>query len=245
MGFMIVITNLNLFVASFRNLFDDSIQKIQDIGRQDAYANKDISSALQLSEEQQAEIQKLIAAYQSGGTSIRGVAISPQTLLQQKLADYPFVFNTLPPISKILIPSIWLEAPLIASKHMEVQDFTQGNFDEELNQGVVKYPTTPDPGTDGNSLIFGHTSQEFWKHNSYGTIFKDIPNLVSWAIIKVLWKWNLFEYRVIDKFVVLPKQVNDQYMTYQNAGGSYITLMGCYPLGTDKKRIMVVAKLIE
>jgi hypothetical protein len=106
MGFMIVITNLNLFVASFRNLFDDSIQKIQDIGRQDAYANKDISSALQLSEEQQAEIQKLIAAYQSGGTSIRGVAISPQTLLQQKLADYPFVFNTLPPISKILIPSI-------------------------------------------------------------------------------------------------------------------------------------------
>jgi hypothetical protein len=37
---------------------------------------------------------------------------------------------------------------------MEVQDFTQGNFDEELNQGVVKYPTTPDPGTKGNSLIF-------------------------------------------------------------------------------------------
>jgi sortase (surface protein transpeptidase) len=33
-------------------------------------------------------------------------------------------------------------------------------------------------------------------------------------------------------------------MTYQNAGGSYITLMWCYPLGTDNKRIMVVAKLI-
>jgi len=33
-------------------------------------------------------------------------------------------------------------------------------------------------------------------------------------------------------------------MTYQNVGGSYITLMGCYPLGTDNKRIMVVAKLI-
>jgi sortase (surface protein transpeptidase) len=50
---------------------------------------------------------------------------------------------------------------------------------------------------------------------------------------------------VVDKFVVLPKQVNAQYMSYQNAGGSYITLMGCYPLGTDKKRIMVVAKLVE
>ena len=106
MAFMIVITNLNLFVASFRNLFDNSIQKIQDIGRQDAYANKDISSALQLSEQQQAEIQKLIASYQSGGETVRGVATSPQTLLQQKLSEYPFVFNTLPPISKVLIPSI-------------------------------------------------------------------------------------------------------------------------------------------
>lgn len=245
MAFMVVITNLNLFVASFRNLFDDSIQKIQDIRKQDAYANKDISSALQLSEQQEAEIQKLISSYQSGGTVVRGVADSPQTLLQQKLTEYPFVFNTLPPISKVLIPSIGLEVPLIASSHKEAQDFTQGNFDEELTQWVVKYPTTPDPGTKGNSLIFWHTSQEFWKHNVYGTIFKDIPKLGSWAIIKVLWKWNLFEYRVVDKFVVLPKQVNAQYMTYQNAGGSYITLMGCYPLGTDKKRIMVVAKLVE
>lgn len=245
MGFMIVFTNLNLFVASFRNLFDNSIQKIQDIRKQDVYANKDISSALQLSEEQQLEIQKLIASYQSGGALVRGAADSPQTLLQQKLSEYPFVFNTLPPISKVLIPSIWLEAPLIASSHMEVQDFTQGNFDEELNQGVVKYPTTPDPGTKGNSLIFWHTSQEFWKHNVYGTVFKDIPKLESWAVVKVLRKWNLYEYRVVDKFVVLPKQVNAQYMSYQNAGGSYITLMGCYPLGTDKKRIMVVAKLVE
>jgi hypothetical protein len=106
MGFMIVFTNLNLFVASFRNLFDNSIQKIQDIRKQDVYANKDISSALQLSEEQQLEIQKLIASYQSGGALVRGAADSPQTLLQQKLAEYPFVFNTLPPISKVLIPSI-------------------------------------------------------------------------------------------------------------------------------------------
>jgi len=242
---MIIVTNLNLFVASFRGLFDTSIHKIQDIRQQDAYQTNDISSALDLSQKQQDEIKQLIASYQSGWTVVRGAADSPQTLLQQKLTQYPFVFNTLPPISKVLIPSIGLDVPLIASTHMEVQDFAQGNFDDELNQGVVKYPTTPDPGTKGNTLIFWHTSQEFWKHNVYGTIFKDIPKLGSWAIIKVLWKWNLFEYRVVDKFVVMPKQVNAQYMTYQNAGGSYITLMGCYPLWTDKKRIMVVAKLIE
>jgi sortase (surface protein transpeptidase) len=49
----------------------------------------------------------------------------------------------------------------------------------------------------------------------------------------------------VDKFVVPPKQVNAQYTSYENAGDSYITLMWCYPLGTDKNRIMVVAKLVK
>ena len=245
MGVMIIVTNLNLFVASFQSLFDHSIQKIQDISRKDAYTSNDISSALEESSQQKAEIKALIAKYQSGDTDVKSIADSSQTLLQQKLTQYPFSFNTLPPISEVIVPSIGLEVPLIVSTNMQVQDFAQGNFDEELNHGVVKYPTTPDPGTPGNTLIFGHTSTEFWKHNVYGTIFKDIPKLESWAIIKVLRKGSLFEYRVIDKFVVPPKQVNAQYMSYENAGGSYVTLMGCYPLGTDKNRLMVVAKLIQ
>jgi LPXTG-site transpeptidase (sortase) family protein len=111
--------------------------------------------------------------------------------------------------------------------------------------GVVKYPTTPDPWTDGNTLIFGHTSQEFWKKNTYGTIFKGIPKLEKWDTVKIIWNGNLYEYQVVDKFIVTPKQVNAQYMSYQNAGDSYVTLMGCYPLGTDKNRIMVVAKLVK
>ncbi|MEI7562593.1 MAG: hypothetical protein WCJ39_02515 [bacterium] len=66
MGCMIIVTNLNLFVASFRGLFDTSIHKIQDIRQQDAYQTNDISSALDLSQKQQDEIKQLIASYQSG-----------------------------------------------------------------------------------------------------------------------------------------------------------------------------------
>ncbi|MEI8092038.1 MAG: sortase [bacterium] len=59
----------------------------------------------------------------------------------------------------------------------------------------------------------------------YGTIFKGIPKLVNGDIIKVIRDGSLYEYKVVDKFVVPPKQVNAQYMSYQNAGGSYITVM--------------------
>lgn len=240
---MMIVTNLNLFVASFGNLFDHSIAKVEDVQKSDVSQGNDISSLLDQKTDTP-EVKALLAKYQSGIDN-QNVTDAPESLLRAKLKNYPFNFNTLPPVNKIVITTLGLDVPIIEPKSMTAEDFITANFDEELNNGVVKYPTTPDPGASGNSLIFGHTSQEFWKHNVYGTIFKWIPKLVNGDTIKIIREGNLFEYKVVDKFVVVPSQVNAQYMSYQNAGGSYITLMGCYPLGTDKKRIMVVAKLVN
>jgi sortase (surface protein transpeptidase) len=74
-------------------------------------------------------------------------------------------------------------------------------------------------------LFFGHTSYVVWKTNPYGTIFKDLPKLKDSTLIQILRQGKLYEYKVIDLFIVPPKQVAAQYSTYQNAGGSYITLM--------------------
>jgi LPXTG-site transpeptidase (sortase) family protein len=240
---MLVVTNLNLFVASFSNLFDHSIAQVQDVQKSDVSESNDISTLLDQNMDTP-EIQALLAKYKSGVDN-QNVTDRPETFLRSKLKDYPFDFNTLPPVNKILIPVLGLDVPIIEPKSMTAQDFVTANFDDDLNKWVVKYPTTPDPGVSGNSLIFGHTSQEFWKHNVYGTIFKGIPKLVNGDTIKIIREGNLFEYKVVDKFVVVPSQVNTQYMSYQNAGGSYLTLMWCYPLGTDKKRIMVIAKLVD
>lgn len=240
---MLIVTNLNLFVASFGNLFDHSIVKVQDVEKSDALEDNDIASLLAQNPDSP-EIQALIKKYQSG-INDQTITDASEHLLRAKLKDYPFDFNTLPPVNKMIIPSLWLDVPIIEPKTMTADDFIKANFDDELNSWVVKYPTTPDPGASGNSLIFGHTSQEFWKHNAYGTIFKGIPKLVNGDTIKIIREGNLYEYKVVDKFIVVPSQVNAQYMSYHNAGSSYITLMGCYPLGTDKKRIMVVAKLLD
>lgn len=125
-----------------------------------------------------------------------------------------------------------------------MNDFTQGNFDDELKLGVVKYPTTPEPGSVGNTLIFGHTSQERRQHNPYGMIFSHIPKLNQGDLIQVIWKGQLYEYQVVEKSVQKIKNVNNEYLKYQNMGDSYLTLMGCYPIGTTKERIMIMAKRI-
>jgi sortase (surface protein transpeptidase) len=112
-----------------------------------------------------------------------------------------------------------------------------------LTRWVVKYPTTPDPGKTWNVLLFGHTSQEWRKKNSYWTIFAKIPDLQNWDNIQIIWEWNLYEYTVIDRIIVAPKYVNWEYMKYQS--GQFLTLMWCYPLWTDKNRLMIFAKLKE
>lgn len=113
----------------------------------------------------------------------------------------------------------------------------------ELYDGVVKYPSTPEPGSKGNTLIFGHTSYYRWKKNPYGEIFAKIYDLKYGDTIKVAWNGQLYTYEVIDKIITRPENVDKEYMKYTD--GEYITLMWCYPLGTDSKRGLIIAKRIK
>jgi hypothetical protein len=105
-----------------------------------------------------------------------------------KMKDYSFDFNIIPPTNRLIIWKINLDVPIVDSKYKKESDFTQWNFDEELENWVVKYPTTPLPWKIWNTLIFGHTSQEWREKNPYWTVFSKIPNLVVWDEITVI-RW--------------------------------------------------------
>lgn len=241
---ILIFTNFNLFASNFLALFEEETHPIAPIANSIVSEDNNISSIVDTAEQDILEIQWLLKNYQQTA-SVNALAPSTEETLQSHLMDYNFSFNTVPPVDRIIVPSLGLDVPIISNEHMAPVDFAKADFDKELNEWVVKYPTTPAPWQEGNTLLFGHTSYVVWKDNPYGTIFKDLPKLKDSTLIQILRKGNLYEYKVVDLFIVNPKQVNNQYMTYQNAGGSYITLMGCYPLGTDNKRIMVVAKLLD
>lgn len=241
---ILLFSNFNLFAANFLALFSDWPEVIAPIESSLIFEDKDIATIIDVGEQQEIEIQWLLKNYEKNADA-NTLTLSTEEFLQSHLMEYNFSFNTVPPVNRILVPSIGLDVPIIVSENMSQEDFIKGKFEDQLDQWVVKYPTTPAPWQEGNTLLFGHTSYVVWKDNPYGTIFKDLPKLKDSTLIQVLREWNLYEYKVVDLFIVMPKQVPAQYMTYQNAGGSYITLMWCYPLGTDNKRIMVVAKLID
>jgi len=82
------------------------------------------------------------------------IAQPTEKFLEDKLANYDFNFNTLPPTNRLIVPSLGVNDPIVTSKYVSEKDFTNGNFYKELELGPVKYPTTPEPGQGGNTLIF-------------------------------------------------------------------------------------------
>ena len=146
----------------------------------------------------------------------------------------------------MIIPDLNINAPLIDTEENGVIDFSKENFDEELTKGVVKYPTTPIPGNKGNTLIFGHTSSEWWKKgntlifghtssewwkkNEYGVIFRNIPKLKAGQKFYVIWNGKKTAYEMVERKVVRPKDVENYYHEFSDKNESYLTLMGCYPI---------------
>lgn len=163
--------------------------------------------------------------------------------LKTQITKYDYNFNFLPPKSRIIIPDISVDAPVVQVLYATPEKLEKADFDAELYKWVVKYPYWPEPGNDGNILIFGHTSYYWWKKNPYWDIFAKLPKLVPWNRIQLIREWKKVEYEIIESVIKTPKKVwelFDQYTSWK-----HLFLMGCYPIWTDTNRILVVAKQIE
>ena len=194
------------------------------------------------------QLQQLAEQYKNlseNNQDVSDLALDLETFLEQKTNYENFDLNTLPPGNRLLIPSLDINVPLIDIPVVDEVDFAEGNFDAELEQGVVKYPTTPTPDKkNGNTLIFGHTSLERWKKNEYGYIFRNIPKLKAGDEFYIIREGNSYHYKMVERKIVLPKNVEEYYHNFTNTDKSYLTLMGCYPIGSNEKRIMIVAERV-
>ncbi len=253
---MVVFTNADMF---WEKLFAEEIQidevkdhstvKINTLGVLHLQENDKIESTGKDSHDIEGRLEVVASsmqAYQNRNYIVENKKFDDvEMYLKDKRKDQLFDFNVLPPTDRIVIPWVGLDVPVIDNKMNNVLDFTSKDFDDDLMSGVVKYPTTPAPGINGNTLLFGHTSQEWWKNNDYSTVFNKLPQIKKGDTISVVWEWKLYNYKMVAKEIVYPKWVEWVYQKYQKVDEDYLTLMGCYPLGSARKRILVIAKRVE
>jgi LPXTG-site transpeptidase (sortase) family protein len=189
-------------------------------------------------------LEKLIAQYD--GDTAHTNTIAP--LLDESLADknnsYQLAFNTLPPVNKITIEGIGVDAPIVSMFGKTQEEIAAGDFNDELMEGVALYPGTPQPGENGHTLIFGHSSQERWAQNQYSTIFRNINDLNSEDTFSIVRKGQLLRYRILQKEVVKPEDVIGEYKKRDTDSTNRLSLITCRPLGTTLKRMVVTAELV-
>lgn len=128
----------------------------------------------------------------------------------------------------ISIPSLSIQAPII-------WDIPLDQTDDYLNKGVVQMQGSAYPGEDGNLFLTGHSSDYFWKHDQFATVFAALPVIKDGVEVIVTKDGHSFVYTVQKHWLT---QADDMRVT-DALPGKNITLITCYPIGTSQKRLVV------
>ncbi len=147
-----------------------------------------------------------------------------------------------PPDTRIIIPRINKNVPIItvSTEALVNRDWTrlEQEIQDALQDGVVHYPGTAFPGDDGNVVITGHSSYFPWDPGRFKDVFALLHGVKIGDKIYVYYKQKKYEYEVYETKVVLPTQVD----VLTQGGDERLTLITCTPVGTNLKRLIVLAK---
>lgn len=129
----------------------------------------------------------------------------------------------------IVIEEIGLNAPLIHAQSSE-----QKELNRDLNSGVVIYPGSDPPGQIGNFFLTGHSSVYPWNKTIYGRVFAALDKLEIGDTVVIYLQRHKYEYRITNKYTAASKDIR----LVHPADEAIITLMTCWPIGTNLKRLV-------
>jgi LPXTG-site transpeptidase (sortase) family protein len=132
--------------------------------------------------------------------------------------------------NSIVIEKIGVNAPLIYA-----QSTDQKELNRSLNNGVVIYPGSDLPGQNGNLFLTGHSSVYPWNKTIYGRVFAALDKLETGDVVIIYLQQRKSEYRITNKYTAAPKDVRLIHLTDE----AKITLMTCWPIGTNLERLIV------
>lgn len=160
----------------------------------------------------------------------------------QDISRVSLSVNIAPYEDRIIIPKIGKNIPLVNVEHHDADSSNEWHkiFMKELENGIIKYPGSADPGQAGNSFIFGHSSNFPWAKWQYNDVFALLNELDEWDEIIVFFKQKKFVYVVKEKIIVKPGHVSS---LAGDENMKRMTLMTCWPLGTTLNRLLVVTEL--
>jgi len=149
-----------------------------------------------------------------------------------------------PPDDRIIIPRINKNVPIVRVSDAALikRDWSalESDIQGALQQGVVHYPGTPYPGEKGNVVITGHSSYFSWDPGRFKDVFALLQEVIVGDTVVIYHNQKKYYYQVYHTEIVTPDKID---VLAQN-GDNRLTLITCWPVGTNLKRLVVFAKPI-
>ncbi len=149
--------------------------------------------------------------------------------------------NSVAPTSspEVIIPKINVQIPVNYSE----TSTNESVIENDLEDGVVHYPTTGLPGQSGNTAYFGHSSNNIFNKGKYKFAFVLLHTLVNGDTFYLAYNGKLYVYQVISHTIVDPSNVG--VLNAVAGQTATATLITCDPPGTSLHRLVVVGKQIS
>lgn len=131
----------------------------------------------------------------------------------------------------------------ISIPKLRISEATVTIGSNNLDNSLIQYGGTANPGEIGNPVIFGHSIlPQFYNPKSYRSIFSLIPTLKPGDEILVNFDGIAYKYNVYDYYEVSPEEID---ILEQRYNQKELTLVTCVPPGTYWRRGIVKARLSE
>ncbi|MFA6081694.1 MAG: sortase [Patescibacteria group bacterium] len=137
----------------------------------------------------------------------------------------------------IVIPKILANAKVIDN----VDPYNSKDYQYALTKGVAHARGTAYPGNVGNIFIFAHSSADWFTANQYNSVFYLVSKLEKGDMVELYFMGKKYNYKIFEKKIVNPNAV--EYLSSNNLDMSILTLMTCWPPGTNFKRLIIRAKI--
>lgn len=138
------------------------------------------------------------------------------------------------PNFSVVIPKIGANAKVLAN----ISPADEDEYLAALKKGVAHAAGTAFPGEGGHIFLFAHSTDYIWNVGTYNAIFYLLYKLEKGDEVDLFYKGQRYLYRVLDKRIVDPSQV--EYLT-RKTNREFLTLQTCWPPGTTLKRLLIFA----
>ncbi len=133
----------------------------------------------------------------------------------------------------LIINKLGIQVPVME----DIDGQNKSVYYKALNRGVAHYKGTAKPGENGNIFIFGHSSTLIGS-GDYAQIFASLNNLKKGDEAIITYRDKSYRYGVSAKKIV----ASDDASVLEPTKTEQLTIMTCWPIGSNAKRLIVILK---